>query len=164
MNITVGKVKISELPEVKALLSFTWRDTYTFLKPETIDTFTTRWHTLEILQNAAENPNAVFAVARLDYGKIIGLTTAFISSEQDTIFMPRLYVHPKYQKLGIGTKLLTFALASFPNAKKMQLEVEPQNKKGISFYENHGFRKIGEKEEAIGDETIRALLMEKVLK
>jgi len=45
------------------------------------------------------------------------------SDDGATISVLRLYVLPEYQDQGIGTQLLNRALAAFPNAQRIELQV-----------------------------------------
>ncbi len=162
MEIKIEKVKLEEIPEVKKLLSETWIDTYgSFLSPETIQKVTSVWHDPKLLAQQAENPNIFFGVAK-DNEKLVGLIT-IRRLDNDTIMMNRLYVHPKYQRKGIGSKLAAEALKVFPNASKMRLEVEEKNGKGHSFYVKQGFQEIERKIDKVDNEEMRVIVMEKGL-
>src|SRR5436190_11303233 len=115
--ITIEKVTTEDIPEVKQLLSYTWKDTYrSFLSAKTIEKVTTVWHNPEALKSQAENPAIYFAIAKDETGKIVGLITIGRIDEQ-RIHMWRLYVHPEAQRQGIGSQLLVTAFKEFPNAK-----------------------------------------------
>src|SRR5918992_501808 len=135
--ITIYKVQQEDISEVKQVLSHTWKDTYgSFLSDKTIEKVTTVWHDPEALKAQAMNPEIYFAVAK-EEGKIVGLITTR-KIDDVTIFMNRLYIHPDYQRQGIGSKLFDSSLEAFPNAKVVRLEVKEENKKGLSFYLKQG--------------------------
>lgn len=71
----------------------------------------------------------------------------------------KLFIEPTFQSLGIGAKLLDFAVSE-RNAS--QLWVLEYNKRGIAFYERHGFRLTGEK--IMEDEWVPLLKMERTAK
>lgn len=75
----------------------------------------------------------------------------------------RLYVHPAYQRQGIGEKLLQAGRTAFPDASSMRLEVEAQNHIGRSFYRKQGFRELGTKAEHVGTERIAVIELEQAL-
>lgn len=54
----------------------------------------------------------------------------------------KLYVEPQFQSQGIGAKLLEYAIDTHNATFLWALEY---NKRGISFYERHGFELNGEK-------------------
>ncbi len=51
--------------------------------------------------------------------------------------MDQLFVLPKYQRQGIGQKLLNFAKQKLPSG--MWLKADKLNEKAIRFYETQGF-------------------------
>ena len=55
----------------------------------------------------------------------------------------QLYVQPDRQRAGIGAQLLGEIEASFPEARRIVLEVEAANAKGVAFYRKHGFVEAG---------------------
>ncbi|MEG2310451.1 MAG: GNAT family N-acetyltransferase [Clostridia bacterium] len=52
-------------------------------------------------------------------------------------YIRALFVDKSYQKQGIGTELLSFAIK---NCKNVSLAVYKENKKAIQFYIQHGFK------------------------
>ena len=161
--ITIERVTAEDIPEVKQLLSETWADTYSgILSPQTIQTVTTAWHAPHLLAQQAQNPDLFFAVAKDEHGKHLGLITIG-KTDPDALMLYRLYVHPAFQRQGIGSKLVDAALIEFPAAKKMQLEVEADNKKGIAFYLKSGFKEIARRDETIEGEVLKVIVMEKLL-
>jgi ribosomal protein S18 acetylase RimI-like enzyme len=163
MTITVQKVALEEIPQVKKLLSDTWSDTYgSVLSKSTIAKVTAVWHHPDNLKAQAQDPAIYFATAKDETGRIVGLVTVRKISA-DTLFMDRLYVHPRQQRQGIGIQLLETAITAFPAGSKLQLEVEEKNTKGVGFYQKHGFRELHRKEAHIEGEILHSIVMEKVL-
>src|SRR5688572_6737358 len=135
--VMIERVRIEDIADIKRVLSETWVDTYRdILSPRTIQKVTSVWHDPERLAEQAQNPAMFFGAAK-EEGKIVGLVTA-ASIDKDTIMVFRLYVHPHFQRRGIGSDLLKTTLLAFPDAKKLRLEVEEENKKGLSFYRKQG--------------------------
>ncbi|MBI4170292.1 MAG: GNAT family N-acetyltransferase [Candidatus Aenigmarchaeota archaeon] len=161
--IKIQKVKLDEIPKAKRLLSYTWVDTYgSFFSKEAIRKITRVWHHPKTLAIQAKNPDIFFGVAKTEKGKIVGLVTVR-KIKDSKIFMNRLYVHPKYQRKGIGKKLMDKAARHF-RARKIRLEVEEKNKKGLNFYLKNGFRKIRKKIEVIEGQKMITIVMEKRIK
>ena len=161
--ITIETVTVRDIPEVKQLLSYTWKDTYgIFLSAKTIEKVTAVWHHPEALKSQAENPNIYFAIAKDENHKIVGLITVGRIDEK-SVSLGRLYVHPEAQRQGIGHQLLTAALKAFPNTEVIRLEVEEENKKGVSFYSKQGFREVERKIDEIEGEQMKIIVMEKTL-
>lgn len=160
--ITIEKVTQEEIPEVKQLLSYVWKDTYGELyPPDIIEKITSVWHDPKALAEQAADPNTFFAVAK-EEGKIVGLITAR-KIDDTTAFMGRLYIHPQHQRKGIGSQLMHAVLNHFPSVKVLRVECEKQNDKACSFYLKQGFKVTKEKEENIEGVTMKTVEMEKEL-
>ncbi len=161
--VAIQRANAEEVQEIKQVLSETWVDTYgSFLSPATIEKATTIWHHPERLAAQIQNPDVFFAVAKDEANAILGLVTAR-KVDDDAVVVDRLYVSPPHQRKGIGSKLLEESIRSFPGTKKLHLEVEEQNVKGLSFYRKHGFREMGRKEQKLEDEVLMVIEMEKQL-
>ncbi len=161
--ITVQRASLEDVPDIKQLLSETWIDTYgAFLSQETIQNVTTVWHDPQHLAAQVRHPEIFFGVAKDDENTTLGLVTARQQSD-DIIVITRLYVNPQSQRNGIGSKLLAVSANAFPDAKRLRLEVESLNEKGLSFYRKQGFKEISRKEEEVEGEMMRIIEMEKCL-
>jgi [ribosomal protein S18]-alanine N-acetyltransferase len=66
-------------------------------------------------------------------------------------------VKPEYRRRGHARALIGAALAAFPEASHVHLEVRPTNVEAIALYESLGFRKTGSRPRYYGDED--AVLM-----
>jgi ribosomal-protein-alanine N-acetyltransferase len=66
-------------------------------------------------------------------------------------------VRPEYRRRGHARALIGAALAAFPDASHVHLEVRPTNVAAIAFYESLGFRETGRRPRYYGDED--AVLM-----
>ena len=62
------------------------------------------------------------------------------------LFLQRFFLHPKYQKKGLGQKILVFidqyAISQGRNAIRLEVYFDTVNRKLHGFYENHGFNLI----------------------
>jgi [ribosomal protein S18]-alanine N-acetyltransferase len=66
-------------------------------------------------------------------------------------------VRPEYRRRGHARDLIGAALAAFPDASHVHLEVRPTNVEAIALYESLGFRETGRRPRYYGDED--AVLM-----
>ena len=154
-----------DLAKVSALLGETWHATYDALYGAAkVDELTGKWHSVPALKARLARKNAEFVVA--DNGRDIGGMGYAAMSEtlKKGVVLHQLYVHPSFQRQGIGREMFAELETCFPDAEFMQLEVEPRNEAALSFYEAHGFRKIGETANCgDGQSGIAAIVMEKPL-
>ena len=161
--VKIERARVEEAQEIKQVLSETWVDTYgPFLSQETIRKVTSAWHDPKLLASQIKDPGIFFGVAKDENDRILGLVTAR-KRDTDTVVIFRLYVHPQHQRKGIGSRLLEEAALAFSGARRIQLEIEEQNHKGLAFYLKQGFTEIGRKEERVEDEVLKVIEMEKRL-
>jgi len=161
--VSIERANIEDVPEIKRVLSETWIATYSpFLSQATINMVTSVWHDPNQLALEIQNPHIFFGVAKIADGTIAGITTLGQRTD-DTIMLSRLYVHPEYQRHGIGSKLLHASIAAFPTARIIQLEVEENNQQAHVFYLRHGFRDMENKEESVHSDVIKVIVMAKHL-
>ena len=161
--VKIERAKVEEAQEIKQVLSETWVDTYgLFLSQETIRKVTSAWHDPKLLTLQIQDPGIFFGVAEDENDRILGLVTAR-KRGTDTVVISRLYVHPQHQRKGIGSRLLEESVLAFSGVRRIQLEIEEQNHKGLAFYLKQGFKEIGRKEERIEDEVLKVIEMEKRL-
>jgi ribosomal protein S18 acetylase RimI-like enzyme len=161
--VTIQRAKVKEIQEIKQVLSETWIDTYgSFLSQYTIQRVTTIWHNPKLLAAQVQNPDVFFGVAKDERNTILGLVTARKQGD-DTLVIDRLYVSPQYQRKGIGSKMLEESINAFPGVRRLLLEVEVQNKKGLLFYRKQGFKEKSRKEQKVEDEILMVIEMEKQL-
>jgi ribosomal protein S18 acetylase RimI-like enzyme len=154
-----------DLPKVQTLLAETWRATYVpYYGVEKVEALIRDWHSLEALKKRLKQPKSEFLVA--DNGKALaGMAYAAMDGKlPKTAVLHQLYVHPEFQRQGIGRDLFAEIETCFPDADTMRLEVEPKNEAAIAFHGRHGFVPIGEVSHCGGGQSgIPALLMEKLL-
>ena len=161
--LEIREVTIDDLPEVEQLLSCIWADTYaTFLSDKIIHHVTRLWENPELLRVQIENPHAHFLMATHSEGTVVGLSTAS-EDEAGTILLDRLYVHPHFQRHGIGSQLIEESVRRFPGAKAIHLEMEEKDIKGVKFYQKLGFSIIEKREDNAGEGVLTVLIMEKTV-
>ena len=70
-----------------------------------------------------------------------GQTVGYISINDNSgdLFINKFYIDTEYQRLNLGSQALDMALAEFPSAKTMCLQVNRKNFKAINFYFKNGF-------------------------
>lgn len=161
--VTIKKASKNDSTAIKEVLFNTWKDTYiNILSEPVINRVSEQLHSIDRLQQQIDDPSLYFAVAK-DYNHtVMGLSTA--SQKHNTIYISKLYVSPKHQRLGIGDRLLNTITTHFSSAHKIALEVVAHNDKGINFYERKGFKASGKRDDQIDQYTFPVLKMEKILK
>jgi ribosomal-protein-alanine N-acetyltransferase len=81
----------------------------------------------------------------------------------DELHLLQLAAHPKYRRMGVGTKLLNHALEKEQRLNHVLLEVRETNKAAIAFYKKMGFYKVGRRRRYYADTGEDALVLAKEL-
>jgi ribosomal protein S18 acetylase RimI-like enzyme len=159
----IERAKPQDVDLIKQVLSETWIDTYApYVSRSTIDHVTTHWHDPQLLRMQIEKAGDYFAVAR-EGAEIVGLITVIVVTPEE-LYLQRLYIHPRHQRQGIGTALLSAAIAEYPAATTIRLEVEQRNAKGLSYWRKQHFVEVATRSERIGMESMQVVVMERRLR
>ncbi len=157
LNISIARM--TDIEELQALLRATWHATYDpvfgFAKTKELFEY---WHSLEKLTKRIERNDTKMLVARRN-DQIVGTACISQGSMGKTV-LNQMYVKPNQQRTGIGSKLFAHLLAMSPAQHCIELEVEPDNKGAIAFYQRHGFKITGELDDCGNTgHLVKALIM-----
>ncbi|MER9213438.1 GNAT family N-acetyltransferase [Mesorhizobium sp. M0663] len=152
-----------DLAAVRALLIETWHATYDAIYGAArVTEITDEWHSIAALKARLTRPNSEFLVA--DDGKSIGgMAFAAATTDPAIVMLNQLYVHPAWQRQGIGQALLDEIEASFPEARTLRVEVEEANAPAVAFYRARGFLPAGNTADCGGASGLPALVLEKAI-
>lgn len=145
----------ADAPAIRTLLVATWHATYDgILGSAKVTEITDRWHAVDNLvrqaEMAAHAPERhVFLVAEGENG--LDGTVSASMAEPEVVTLARLYVRPQAQRKGLGRALFQASLAPFADTPLVRLEVHPQNKGAIRFYEHCGFAAVNAGQACGGD-------------
>jgi ribosomal-protein-alanine N-acetyltransferase len=107
-----------------------------------------------IWRGELESPHGLYLVIE-DRGEVSGhIGVRHVLGE---LHITTIAVRPEYRRRGHARALIGAALAAYPNASTVHLEVRPTNAAALALYESLGFRKTGRRPRYYGDED--ALLM-----
>jgi len=107
-----------------------------------------------IWRGELESPYALYLVVE-DGGEVFGhIGVRHVSGE---LHITTIAVRPEYRRRGHARALIGAALAAYPHASRVHLEVRPTNAEAIALYESLGFLETGRRPRYYGDED--AVLM-----
>ncbi|MDJ0270066.1 MAG: ribosomal protein S18-alanine N-acetyltransferase [Aigarchaeota archaeon] len=87
------------------------------------------------------SPSSLFLVAE-DSGRVVGYAVARV--EERNALLLSIAVHPQHRRRGVGALLLRSIIRQLPEeVEYLDLQVAVSNSAAISFYEKHGFEKVG---------------------
>jgi ribosomal protein S18 acetylase RimI-like enzyme len=137
--VFVRTASARDLPAIRALLVATWHDTYDGIYgAERVTAITDEWHSLPALAARLERPGSEFLVAD-DGARVGGVAFAAMGDDGASVSLQQLYVLPELQGRGIGGLLLDEIEGCFPEATRIEAEVEEKNARAIAFYRAQGF-------------------------
>lgn len=137
-GLIIRDAEAADIAAVRALLVETWHATYDAIYGwQRVAEITNAWHSPENLGAQLARGEGCFLVALI--GEEIVATASARREPDHAALLTRLYVLPRHQGQGVGRTLLQVALACFPDAPVVRLEVESQNEPAIAFYERMGF-------------------------
>ena len=129
-----------DFPVVKDILITTWKDAYSFIPLDDIETYFNEFYSEQRLKDMLEDPFTKGLLAEIE-SNTVGWMKLFENNLEKKLFVSSLYVLPEYQGFGIGKKLLNeaYEIARKKNLTKVWLGVMKQNVKSLKWYENLGF-------------------------
>ena len=140
--VTLRPMQAADVPQVVEMLRASWHDAYAnILRRSVIEKLVGQFGNWKpVLAHPTYRIPDVLFCATID-DAVAGMVYAASLPSGGRVWIWMLYVHPKYQSLGIGHALLTLVVEHYAKAQSFQLEVLAKNKKGIEFYERQGFVK-----------------------
>jgi len=153
-----------DVEELRELLRICWIDTYTgILAGSVIDTAIQEWQSKKSLLGGLVNPRGYYAGYFVG-GVLVGMVSAG-KIAPDAVKIFQLYVRPGNQRKGIGKALMDGAVKHFASdaVRKVVLDVEKGNQKGVSFYRKYGFEYPSETVIRVGGDEIPCLVGELLL-
>jgi ribosomal protein S18 acetylase RimI-like enzyme len=159
----IRRARPGEETAVSRLLAEIWHATHDAdLGRDKVTEITTKWHAPVLLRAQIGDPAKCFLVAEASDGNLVGHAMSWLDGDA-TVNLLRLDVLPARQGGGLGRRLLGEAIAAYPAARVLRLEVQAQNAPAIRFYERLGLRATGNTGERGGFTDIPALVMERPL-
>ena len=164
MSNTITRATVHDAQSVASLLRACWAEAYGgLLSPEALALIAQEWHHPDLLCRQITNPRAFFGLARTETGALVGVATVKQSLDGAVLSVQRLYVLASYQRQGIGSQLLSAALAAFPVPQRLELEVLEDNLSGRAFWAKQGFLVSGRAEARVGDTTLALVAMRRTV-
>ena len=128
-------------------------------KSEDLQAFLTEVYSEKAVEEELNNPDLHFQILTqgdelIGYAKIGPVHAPAENPAPGAMELWQLYVRQKYLGQGLGKKLMAWAEEQFAahNATEIYISVFSENPRAIRFYENHGYRKVGEYGFPVGDQ------------
>ena len=125
------------------VLKESWRVTYRdILKPDEIELRCEHVFVPSVVEDWVGHLPLYRHVVAAVAGRIVGFAQCGVTLG-GCVCLHMLYVHPDFQRRGIGLDLLAFCVGSFPWARALAFEVLEPNTGAIEFYSRLGMEKAG---------------------
>ncbi|MFG6117791.1 GNAT family N-acetyltransferase [Thalassobacillus sp. B23F22_16] len=171
MEVTISKCTVEDVFQLREIGYETFRETFEHQNsPEDMDAYLEKAFTLNQLEKELSNVSSRFFLVYFN-GQVAGYLKVNVGEAQtedmgeDALEIERIYIKNKFQKHGLGNRLLNKAIdiARDHNKQKIWLGVWEKNENAITFYEKMGFIQIGAHSFYMGDEKQTDLIMTKKL-
>jgi len=151
-NMEIRLLVKNELPILKDLAYRIWPSTYKEILSQEQMAYMLNWmYSIETLEESLESDHYFFAI--FDENRALGFVDIELnSSEVNEMKLQKIYVLPEKQGLGLGKKLLNFAIdfGKKQGVNHLTLQVNRFNK-AVNFYRHAGFEIIDEQDFDIGN-------------
>jgi ribosomal protein S18 acetylase RimI-like enzyme len=154
-----------DLPAVREITWETWLATYVSLvRVEDLKSYFDDHYSLEALVDFFRRPECGGLLATAD-GEPAGYARTRLSAEEGRFYVTSLYVLPRFQGLGLGTRLLDLSAraALARGSTKIWLGVMTGNTRTVEWYRRLGFAFVEELPFTMGSTTVPHLIGYKTL-
>lgn len=111
----------------------------------------------KIWRDELESPFGLYLVLE-EGGRIIGQIG--VRRVLDELHITTIAVHPEHRRRGHARALVGAALAAFPDARLVHLEVRPSNTSARTLYRSLGFHETGRRPRYYGDEDATLMTLD----
>lgn len=171
MTIKIKKCRLADIDKLQEISYQTFNETFKHQNSsENLKAYLEKAFNFEQVEKELSNVSSEFYFACFD-NELAGYLKINIDDAQsekiddDSLEIERIYVKSKFQKHGLGKKLLNKALemANKENKKMVWLGVWEKNENAINFYKKMGFIQTGAHSFFMGDEEQTDLIMTKIV-
>jgi ribosomal protein S18 acetylase RimI-like enzyme len=142
MNIAIRKMDYKDTKQVQNIAKTTWNATYEGIIPlEVQNNFLKSAYNDEMMKQRLER--SFLYVAEVE-DKVVGFANYSPVKDGGKVELAAIYLYPEFQGKGIGSALLQHAIKELEGIKEIYINVEKDNKIGMTFYEAKGFEIVKE--------------------
>ena len=157
MNFTIRKMTNEDIKQIQSIAKKSWNVTYEGIIPETIqNNFLLMAYSDEMMKHRLNH--SFMYVAETD-SELAGFVNFTPVDEKGLSELSAIYLDPDLQNRGIGTALLNEGIHNIEGLKEIRLEVEKENKIGMSFYKAKGFDVVEEYDEDFDGHNLKTVIM-----
>lgn len=171
MKIELKSCTANDVEELQKLARAAFHQTFAAQNPaKDMQHYLEHDYSLPVLTDELKDPNALVLFLYYD-GKLAGYTKLNVGSAQtepmgdDTLEVQRIYLLKDFHRLGLGTKMIKYAIKVAQNKHKhaIWLGVWDQNERAKKFYQAMGFKPVGTHKFKLGRQIQRHFVMKMTL-
>lgn len=146
-----------DISHVQNIAKISWNETYEGIIPlEIQDSFLKMAYNDDMMNKRLENSCLVVSEVN---GDLVGFANFSRLNEDGETELSAIYLYPEYQGKGLGTALLKKGIDHLENTKKVFIDVEKENKTGLSFYQAKGFEIVSEFDDNFNGHILKTVRM-----
>lgn len=160
VDVIIRRWMLRDIPSVRHIAFTTWSETYgSFIPQQDIQAFFDTYYTSDVLAGFCDSKHRTGFIAEVD-GIGVAFAKTNFDAEKKKFYLHSLYVLPKYQGCGVGTKLFGVCevLALSFNVNELWLGVMQQNVAALEWYKRIGFQFVEEAPFTMGKTTVQHLI------
>lgn len=138
MDYAIRKMNEEDIKQVQDVAKTSWNFSYEGIIPRKIQENFLKFAYGDSMMLRRLN-NSLVLVAETG-GKIIGFANFMPLKAEGAAELSAIYLNPDYHGKGIGTDLLNEGISNLNHVKDLFINVERDNKIGITFYRAKGFK------------------------
>jgi len=159
MSITIRRMNFEDIKQVQHIAKTTWNATYEGIIPlEVQNNFLKLHYSDESMKQRIER--SIVYVAEVE-DKVVGFANYSTVRDGGKVELAAIYLYPEYQGKGIGTRLLQEAVKELNGIKEIYINVEKENKIGMTFYEAKGFEILNDSDVEFDGHILKQVRMVK---
>jgi len=160
MGMVIRSWQKSDLPSVRRITWEAWVSTYkSFIPEKDLKIYFDDHYTEESLLGMFADPSVDGFIAETD-GQAVGYERLYFNRDENRLYVSSLYLLPKFEGQGIGSRLLETAggYATEKDLDELWIGVMVKNGRALDFYRRAGFQFIREEPFTMGKTTVRHLI------
>lgn len=157
MNMNIRKMHEEDTKQVQNIAKKTWNATYKNIIPiEVQNNFLESAYNDDKMKQRLEL--SLLYVAEVE-GEVVGFANYSQVRDGGKVELAAIYLYPEFQGQGIGTALLQQAIKEIEGTKEIYINVEKDNKIGMTFYKAKGFEIVKEFDDVFDGHILKTVRM-----
>ena len=157
MNFTIREMQSKDIETVQRIARMSWHSTYEGIIPRAIqDRFLESAYSDEMMERRLKK-SIMFIAETAE--EVVGFANYSPVNRDGMTELTAIYLYQAYQGKGIGTALLAEGIQRLQGVKEIHLNVEKNNRIGLTFYQAKGFEVVSEFDDDFDGHILKTIRM-----